>query len=155
MCPVKGPATVPPVMAFHTWIVRSSEPETMCWPPGENATVLTRFACSARRSAAVFPSWRGHSTHEMFDHLNLRQCAGHLARMQQRRQLPRNLKLSSLMMASETIVHVPHVGFGEMRWNNVRRQANKSAQMVERKDRYVGHFLPWPSRNAVQIQRRH
>jgi hypothetical protein len=37
----------------------------------------------------------------------------------------------------------------------VRRQENKSAQMVEQKDRYVGHFLPWLSRNAVQIQQRH
>ena len=37
VCPVKGPAAVSPVMAFHTRIVRSKGPETMCWPSSENA----------------------------------------------------------------------------------------------------------------------
>jgi hypothetical protein len=44
VCPVKGPADVSPVMAFHTRIVRSLEPETMYRPSGENATDLTQWA---------------------------------------------------------------------------------------------------------------
>jgi hypothetical protein len=56
--------------------------------------------------------------------------------------VPRSLKSPSLMMANETIVHVPRVGFEGKRWSNAWRQESKSAQMVERKDRYVGHFLP-------------
>jgi hypothetical protein len=38
VCPVKGPTAVSPVVAFHTRIVPLDEPETMCWPSGENAT---------------------------------------------------------------------------------------------------------------------
>jgi hypothetical protein len=41
VCPVKGPATVSPVVVFNTRIVVSFEPETMCWPSGENPTDLT------------------------------------------------------------------------------------------------------------------
>src|SRR6266403_3295478 len=69
--------------------------------------------------------------------------------------MPRSLVSPFLMMANETIAHVPGVGFDEMRWNNAWRQENMSAQMVEPKNRYVGHFLLWPSRNTVQMQRRH
>src|SRR6266436_241872 len=46
VCPVKGPAAVSPVMAFHTRIVPSSEPETMCWPSREiamDATASPKF----------------------------------------------------------------------------------------------------------------
>ncbi len=42
---MSGPATVSPVVAFHTRIVPSSEPETMWWPSGENATELTERVC--------------------------------------------------------------------------------------------------------------
>jgi len=55
------------------------------------------------------------------------------------------------MMANETIVLVPHAGFEETSQNNAWKQENNLAQMVEQKDRHVGHFLPWPSRNAAQI----
>src|SRR6266702_4719541 len=54
-CPLNGPATVSPVVAFHTRIVPSSEPETMCWPSGENATDLTEDECPLNGSAMVFP----------------------------------------------------------------------------------------------------
>jgi hypothetical protein len=40
-CPVNGPATVSPVMASHTRIVRSEEPEVIHWPSGENPTDKT------------------------------------------------------------------------------------------------------------------
>jgi hypothetical protein len=43
VCPVKGPAAVFPVMAFHTRNVPSYEPETMCWQSGENATDQTEL----------------------------------------------------------------------------------------------------------------
>ncbi len=55
------------------------------------------------------------------------------------------------MTTNETTVHVPHVGFEEMSGSNAQRQENKSVQMVEQKDRHVEHFLPWRSRNIVQI----
>ena len=42
-------------MALHTRIVPSSEPETMYWPFGENATDLTEFVCPVKGSAAVSP----------------------------------------------------------------------------------------------------
>ncbi len=48
------------------------------------------------------------------------------------------------MMANQTIVHVQRVRFEEMNWNNVQRQENQSAQMVEQKDRHVVHFLLSP-----------
>src|SRR6266481_1966144 len=54
-CSTKGPATVSPVMAFHTRIVRSKEPETMWWPSGENATELTEFVCPVNGPATVSP----------------------------------------------------------------------------------------------------
>src|SRR6266702_3267713 len=98
-------------------------------------------------------SWR--STHEWFDRPSLRRCAGHLVRVQWNRHCPHRLRSPSPMMASETIAHVPSVAFEEMSLNNVQRQENESAQMVEQKDRYVEHSLPWLSRNIVQRQRRH
>ena len=55
VCPEKGPATVSPVMEFHTRIVSSPEPETMCRPSGENATELTGSVCPTKRPAAVSP----------------------------------------------------------------------------------------------------
>jgi len=36
VCPVNGPASVSPVVAFHTPIVPSEEPETIRCPSGEN-----------------------------------------------------------------------------------------------------------------------
>src|SRR6266702_2597407 len=99
------------------------------------------------------PSWR--STHELFHRSSLRRCAGHPVRVQWTRPDPRRLESPSPMMANETIAHVPRVRYEEMSWNNVQRQENQSAQMVEQKDRHVGHSSPWPSRNTVQIQTRH
>src|SRR6266702_770377 len=99
------------------------------------------------------PSWR--STHELFHQKSLRRCAGHLVRVQWNGPCPRHLKSPSPTMASETIAHVPRVGFEEMSWNNVRRQENESVQMVGQKDRHEEHSLPWPSRNTVQIRRHH
>src|SRR6266436_5916100 len=55
LCPVKGPATVSPVVAFHTRIVPSSEPETMWWPSGENATERTEYVCPVKGPATVSP----------------------------------------------------------------------------------------------------
>src|SRR6266702_1101594 len=54
-CPVNGPASVSPVAAFHTRIVRSKEPETMRWPSGENATHLTQPVCPVNGPASVSP----------------------------------------------------------------------------------------------------
>src|SRR6266702_2949859 len=99
------------------------------------------------------PSWR--STHELFHHLSLRQCAGHLVRVQWKRPCPRHLESPSPMMANETIAHVSCVRFEEMSWNNVQRPENESAQMVEQKGRHVEHSLLWPSRNTAQTQRHH
>src|SRR6266702_71329 len=98
-------------------------------------------------------SWR--STHELFDRPSLRRCAGHLVRVQWKGLHPQRLKSPSPMMANETIAHVPCPGFEEMSSNNVQRQENESAQMVEQKDRRVKHSLPWPSRNTAQMQRHH
>src|SRR6266702_1820753 len=97
--------------------------------------------------------WR--STHELFHRKSLRRCAGHLVRVQWNRPCPQRLKSPSPMMANETIAHVPRVTFEETSWNNVQRQENELAQMVEQKDRHVEHSLPWLSRNTVQRQRRH
>src|SRR6266702_4414382 len=55
VCPVNGPATFFPVEAFHTWIVRSKEPETMRWPSGENATDKIDPVCPVNWSASVSP----------------------------------------------------------------------------------------------------
>jgi len=55
VCPLNGPATVSPVVAFHTQIVRSSEPETMWWPSGENATELTESLCPVKGPATISP----------------------------------------------------------------------------------------------------
>ena len=54
------------------------------------------------------------------------------------------------MKANKTIDHAPRVAFEGMRWSNAWRQESKSAQTVEPKDRYEGHFLLSPSRNTVQ-----
>src|SRR6266702_5298736 len=92
------------------------------------------------------PSWR--SIYELFDRKSLRRCAGHPVRVQWKRP-DQLLKSPSPMMANETTAHVPRVRFEEMGWNNVQRQENVTAQMVEQKDRHVVHSLPWPSRNTV------
>jgi len=41
VCPVKGPASVSPVVAFHTRIFPSEELEMMRWPSGESEIELT------------------------------------------------------------------------------------------------------------------
>src|SRR6266702_5293153 len=92
-------------------------------------------------------SWR--STHELFDRPSLRRCAGHPVRVQWKGPDPQRLKSPSPMMANVTIAHVPRVTFEKMNWNNVQRQENQSAQMVEQKHRHVEHSLPWPFRNTV------
>src|SRR6266571_4086667 len=51
-CPV---VSVSPVMAFHTRIVPSKQPETMCWPFGENATDMTESGCPLKGPATVSP----------------------------------------------------------------------------------------------------
>ena len=45
ICPVNGPATISPVMAFHTQTVLSPEPETIVWPSGEKFTEVTLSVC--------------------------------------------------------------------------------------------------------------
>src|SRR6266702_2215947 len=55
VCPVNGPASFSPVVAFHTRIVRSSEPETMRWPSGENATDPTEDVCRVNGPATSSP----------------------------------------------------------------------------------------------------
>src|SRR6266702_3604766 len=55
VCAVKGPATVSPVVAFHTRIVPSEEPETNRWPSGENATDSTESVCPVNIPATVSP----------------------------------------------------------------------------------------------------
>src|SRR6266702_4405197 len=97
--------------------------------------------------------WR--STHELFHRKSLRRCAGHLVRVQWNRPCPQRLKSPSPMMANATIAHVPRVRFEEMCWKTVHRQENELAQMVEQRDRHVGHSLIWLSQNTVQRQRRH
>src|SRR6266702_5823499 len=92
-------------------------------------------------------------THELFDLSSLRRCAGHLVRVPWKGPRPRHLKSPSPMTANETIAHVPRVVFEKMSWNNVQRQGNEWAQMVERKDRHVEHSLPWLSRNTAQTQK--
>src|SRR6266702_4365189 len=99
------------------------------------------------------PSWR--YTHELFDRSSLRRCAGHLVTVRWNGPCPQRLKLPFPMMANEPIAHDPRVRFEEMSWNNVQRQENESAQMVEQRDRHVEHSLPSLSRNTVQRQRRH
>ncbi len=54
-CPVNGPTAVSPVVAFHTRIVRSFDPETIRWPSGENATDQTEPECPVNGPAAVSP----------------------------------------------------------------------------------------------------
>src|SRR6266702_1301022 len=95
------------------------------------------------------------STLELIDRPSPRRCAGHLARVPQKGPHPQRLKSPSPMAANEIISHVPRVGFEEMSWNNVQRQWNEPAQMVEQKDRHVVHSLPWLSRNTAQMQRHH
>jgi hypothetical protein len=58
---MKAPATVSPVMAFHTRIVQSCEPETMCWPSGENATNMTQSVCPVKGPATVSPVMAFHT----------------------------------------------------------------------------------------------
>src|SRR6266571_6403379 len=55
VCPVNGPASVPPVAAFHTRIVPSIEPETMRWPSGEISTDQTEDVCPVNGTASVSP----------------------------------------------------------------------------------------------------
>ncbi len=55
LCPENGPATVSPVVAFHTRIVRSREPETIRWPSGENATDMAEDVCPVNGPATVSP----------------------------------------------------------------------------------------------------
>src|SRR6266702_3142420 len=55
VCPVNGSASVSPVVAFHTRIVPSKEPETMRWPSGENATDVTGDMCLVNGPASVSP----------------------------------------------------------------------------------------------------
>src|SRR6266702_2214384 len=93
------------------------------------------------------PSWR--SRHELFDRKSLRRCAGHLVRVQRNRHCPQRLRSPTPMMANQTIARVQRVTFQEMNSNNVQRQENQSAQMVEQKDRHVVRSLPWPPRNTV------
>src|SRR6266571_1978991 len=99
------------------------------------------------------PSWR--STHELFHRTSLRRCADLLVRVQWKGPHPQQLISPSPMMANETIAHVPCVEFEEMSSNNVQRQENESAQMVEQKDRHVEHSLPRPFQNTSQTQRHH
>src|SRR6266702_2407668 len=89
------------------------------------------------------------ATHELFDPPSLRRCAGHLVRVQRKGHRPQRLKSPTLMMANKTIAHVPRVRFEEMNWNNVQRQENQSAQMVEPKYRHVVRSLPCAPRNTV------
>src|SRR5260370_1406967 len=42
-------------MVFHTQIVLSQEPETMCWPSGENATEFTGAECPLNGPDTVSP----------------------------------------------------------------------------------------------------
>src|SRR6266702_1101440 len=55
VCPVNGPDSVSPVVAFHTRIVPSREPETMRRPSGENATDTTESVCPGNGPASVSP----------------------------------------------------------------------------------------------------
>src|SRR6266702_2118311 len=56
-----GPASISPVMAFHTRIVLSSEPETMRWPSGENATDETQPLCPVNSPASGSPVMTFHT----------------------------------------------------------------------------------------------
>src|SRR6266702_4024808 len=94
-------------------------------------------------------SWR--SIHELFHRKILIRCAGHPVRVQWKGPYPQRLKSPSPMMANETTARVPRVAFEEMSRNNVQRQENQSAQMVEQIDRHVERSLPWPFRNTAQI----
>jgi hypothetical protein len=55
VCPVNGPATISPVVAFQIQMVLSCDPETICCPSGENATKLTDFVCSVNGPATISP----------------------------------------------------------------------------------------------------
>jgi hypothetical protein len=48
-------------MASHTRIDPSKEPETICWPSGENATELTIFVWPVRGPAAISPVMAVHT----------------------------------------------------------------------------------------------
>jgi hypothetical protein len=61
MCPVKGPATISPVMEFYTRIVSSEEPEMMCWSSGENATDETQLVSPVKGPAVVSPVMTFHT----------------------------------------------------------------------------------------------
>src|SRR6266702_3389784 len=54
-CLVNGPAADSPVVAIHTRIVRSEEPETMRWPSGENPTDKTESVCPVSKPVTVSP----------------------------------------------------------------------------------------------------
>src|SRR6266702_3331015 len=55
VCPVNGPPSVSPVVAFQTRIVPSEEPDTMRWPSCENATDMTQSVCPVNGPASVSP----------------------------------------------------------------------------------------------------
>ena len=44
-----------PVIIFHKQIDLSTDPETMCWPSGENATEVTKSECPLNGPATVSP----------------------------------------------------------------------------------------------------
>src|SRR6266567_296075 len=50
-----------PIVTFDSRIVRSCEPETMCWPSGENDTDLTQSVCPVKGPAAVSPVMAFHT----------------------------------------------------------------------------------------------
>src|SRR5215510_9783959 len=54
MCPSNGPDTTWPVWASQTLIALSEEPETMCFPSGENAT---ETMCSSNGPDTTWPVW--------------------------------------------------------------------------------------------------
>ena len=55
VCPEKGPAAVSPVVAFHTRIVPSCEPETMRRPSDENSTDMIESVCPVNVYVAISP----------------------------------------------------------------------------------------------------
>src|SRR5882762_4608270 len=81
----------------------------------------------------LLPLW--HPTQQFYDWKGLRQCACHLVREKLNRQWSLHLILPSRMTANETTVHVPDGGSEEISRNNVQRQENSWAQMVEQIDR--------------------
>src|SRR5213075_3020394 len=54
-CPWRGSEIAVPVSASQNLIVLSSEPETTCFPSGENATDVTLSVCLWRGSEIAVP----------------------------------------------------------------------------------------------------